>query len=347
MTPIDELLLLDGGKRAFAIRGGVVDDMAVFETGVGAIHRGRVLRILPDIGAAFVEIGTGEPALLDLTKAKLTEGDLVTVQVVEPPRADKPARVTRRVALAERTVVMLPGDRSIQWSRSLDAKARARLTAKLPKPDGCGWIVRAAAALLPDAIAREAALLRETAAALDAPPDRPGCIIPAEPIAEVIAAFAAGGVASIVIDDPIVAARVLGLARRRWPDLVARIAAAKGERLGERHEIVDALASAAARVIDLACGGRVHFDPTTALMAIDVDTGAATAARANREALPVIARQMRLRDLGGMIVVDFAREEGREEIMRRMAAVTAADRRAVQVLGFTRAGLFEMVRPRS
>ncbi|HJS32726.1 MAG TPA: ribonuclease E/G, partial [Alphaproteobacteria bacterium] len=145
-------------------------------------------------------------------------------------------------------------------------------------------------------------------------------------------------------------------AEERYPELAQRIEPAQeGEALFDRHDVAGMLAAAEDKFVALPSGGRIIVEPTAALVAIDVDAGAASTAAGgavsvNVEAAAVLALQVRLRDLCGLIAIDFIRMRRRGEQLRvldALAAASARDRRAPRVLGFTGAGVVEMIRPRS
>jgi ribonuclease G len=362
MSAIDELLVAPeagapGGLRAIAIRRGRADDAALLEAGpeaVGAIHRGRVVRVVPGLRAAFVEIGAARPALLDIGRAPPETGSIVTVQIVERAQADKAARVSRRIALAGRWVVALAGGRGIAWSRRADVDRAKTLAAGLRTPPRAGLLLRRGAE---DAglVAAEATVLGEQAAAIASDDGPPRCIAPADPIAALFAEFASGAIGTIAVGDGVLARKIAAFAMARHPDLAARVSAADADVL-ERHGASEALSDTP--VVALAGGGRIAIERTAALVAIDVDSGAAAGrdaiAATNRAAAAEAARQMRLRDLGGLIVIDFIRMDsdktGDPNARRGLHALlereVARDRRPVDVLGFTAGGVCEVVRGR-
>jgi ribonuclease G len=355
MSAIDELLVAQegGALRAIAIRAGRADDAALLEAGpeaVGAVHRGRVARVVPGLRAAFVEIGAERPALLDIARAAPQAGDIVTVQIVERAAGDKAARVSRRIAIAGRWVVALAGGRGIAWSRRADVALAKTLVAGLSAPPRAGLLLRRGAE---DAtrVAAEATLLGEQAAAIASDDGPPRCLVPADPIAALFAEFAMGTIGTIAVGDAVLARRIVAFARARYPDLAGRIEAADADVL-ERHGAAEALSDAPH--VALASGGRITIERTAALVAIDVDSGAAVGrdaiAATNREAATEAARQLRLRDLGGLIALDFIRMDndpnGRRSLQARLESEVARDRRPVDVLGFTAGGLCEVVRGR-
>lgn len=347
-----------GALQAVAIRAGQVDDRAIAGGGPaapGAVHRGRVVRVVPGLRAAFVAIGLERPALLDLGNAPLEAGAAVTVQIVEAAAGDKAARVSRRIALAGRFIVALAGGRGVAASRRAGGDAGAALAAKLHPPAGVGFLLRHGAGDAdPAAVEREAAALAALAATVAAAQDEPPhCLLPADPVAAVLSEFAGDAIASIVAANAAIARAF----RAQAPDLAGRIEATEeGAGLLDRYGAADALAAAEAPVVALASGGRITIERTAALVAIDVDTGGATDAdavgRVNAAAADAIARQLRLRDLGGLVAIDFVRMEGaaarlRPRVLARLAKAAAVDRQPVDILGFTAGGLCEVVRGRT
>ncbi len=153
-------LLIDGGTdtwRAAILRDGqLFDVVSVRADGSGAegdLYLGRVVRVLPGLGGAFVEIGLDRPALLEIRKTPPREGDIVTVQLVEPATRRKAARVSRRIALAGRFFVLLPGDEGVTLSKALAAapeQLKVINTVTAPRRAGEGLIVRTAAADAPE-----------------------------------------------------------------------------------------------------------------------------------------------------------------------------------------------------
>jgi ribonuclease G len=360
MSAIDELLVAPAGDgagaaslRAIAIRGGRADDAALLEAGpeaVGAVHRGRVVRVVPGLRAAFVEIGGPRPALLDIGRAAPEAGSVITVQIVERAAGDKAARVSRRIALAGRWVVALAGGRGIAWSRRADAVQAKALAAGLRAPPHAGLLLRRGAE---DAarVAAEATVLGEQAAAIASDAGPQHCLVPGDPIAALFAEFAASPIGTIAVGDGVLARRITAFAAARYPDLATRIAAADADVL-ERHGAADALSDAPE--VRLAGGGRIAIERTAALVAIDVDSGERAGRDAivatNRAAGAEAARQMRLRDLGGLIAIDFIRMDNdpnsRRALQALLAREVARDRRPVDVLGFTAGGVCEVVRGR-
>ncbi len=361
---IDEILIESSSATlcAAAVADGElverVEEPRQHQGAPGSIYLGRVVRHVPTLRGAFVDLGLEKPALLDVEKDAPAEGSALAVQVIEAAAGDKGARVSRRLALEGRYVVFIPGGKGVSISRRMSGESiRQRLheVAGTAKQTGEGVIVRAAAVKADArAVAEEIATLRQRWAEIDrtlksAQP--PACVVDdGDGLTRLLRRYAA--VPRFVFDDRAVARLAERMAARLG--LSSAIETEQGGRLFDRHGIADILASAQLRELSLPSGGRLFIETTAAVTAIDVDSasavnGADAALRTNLEAATEIGRQIRLRDLGGVIVVDFLKTpakttRGRVETALRRAM--AADPVPVQVLGWTRAGLFEIIRTR-
>lgn len=365
----DEVLIESKAERlrAAAVRDGelleFVTERLRAPDAPGSIYVGRVLGRAAALRAVFVEIGLERPALLDVDGDWPEEGTAIPVQITEAAFGDKGARVTRRLALEGRFAVLLPGGKGVAVSRRIaGAKRRRQLqdAATAFKVAGEGLIVRAAAETAsPEALAADVRALRarwaELARVLPSATAPASVLDNSDGVARLLRRFIAAEVPRLSFEDPLLARRARATAERLFgvtPDIEIE------QRPGvmfDRHGIGDVLASLDRPVLRLPSGGRLAIEQTAALVAIDVDTAEATALGAeaplmtNLEAAAEIGRQTRLRDLGGVIVVDFVRLKNRAERARVEAALrdaVALDRIAVQLLGWTAAGLFEMIRPR-
>jgi Rne/Rng family ribonuclease len=260
-------------------------------------------------------------------------------------------------------VVLLPDGKGVAVSKRFAGANRRTIREEASRAlsQGLGAIVRERAARSrPGAIAKELASLvsRWTQIAeLRARSSVPSCLVDTgDGLAEALDEFSSADPRRIVANDRAAARALVALAEERYPELAQRIEAAReGEALFDRYDVASALAAAEDKLIPLPSGGRIIIEPTAALVAIDVDSGAAAtsaggAVAVNIEAAVALALQVRLRDLCGLIAIDFIRMPRQTERMRVLNALTAAaapDRRAPQILGFTGAGLVEMIRPRS
>ena len=362
---IDEVLIESAATRlrAAAVARGelveLVEEPRHSRGAPGSLYVGRVVRHVPSLRGAFVEIGLEKPALLDIDKNPPAEGSALPVQIIEAAAGDKGARVSRRLTLEGHYVVFIPGGKGVSVSRRVSGEAlRRRLqeAGEKARQGGEGIIVRAAAAdAAAGAIAAEIAALRQrwtgVAEALKTA-QAPACVVDdGDGLARLLRRFSAAP--RFVFDDRALARIAERTASRLG--LAPAVEAETGGRLFDRHGIADVLASARMSELTLPSGGRLAIETTAAVTAIDVDSGGATkgadaALRTNLEAAVEIARQIRLRDLGGVIVVDFLKTPAktfRSRVEGAMRRAVEADRISIQVLGWTRAGLFEMIRTRT
>ena len=358
---VDEVLVQTEAERyrAVAVSGGrPVDAMSVprRSTGtVGSIYVGRVVRRAGGMNGAFVDIGLDRPAFLNLEKGTPDEGKAVAVQLVEGESPGKGVRVSMRIALEGRFLVLLPNRKGVAPSRRLEEKERKRLAELLePRLHGEGIIIRAAASRAePSALAEELDVLRrlwhDIAGRLNGAP--PLCAHAEYGLRRLLCAFGGAPAARFVFAEPEAMRQARSLASTVAPELGQRMAVAEeGGGLFDRYGIADALAIAEGREVPLPSGGKMSIESTAALTAIDVDSGSGSigpdaALATNLEAAGEIGLQLRLRELGGPVVVDFIRMSRRgdhERVRRRLAQSVESDRLAVQVLGWTQGGLFEL-----
>lgn len=346
--------------RAAAVADGrLVDVMTVPRDaagGVGSIYLGRVVRHVPGIGGAFVEIGLDRPAFLNLGKGTPAEGRPVLVQVVEAASSGKAPRVSTRIAIEGRFLVLLPGEKGIAPSRRLGKADAARLSETI-RPmlrAGEGIVLRdRARGIAKSILETELTCLRGVTQGLRRDGTPPLCLHEEPGLRRILCAFDDGS-ATFTFGDAESARLARSAAATIAPDIAARIqATAEGAGLFDRGDVGDALAMAEQREVPLPSGGVIAIEATAALVAVDVDSGTAGvdgALTANLEAADEVARQLRLRELGGTVVVDFIRmtaKGSREKVERRLAEAVAIDRLPVQLLGWTRGGLYELVRGRS
>jgi Rne/Rng family ribonuclease len=347
----------------------------------GSIHFGRVLRLAPALGAALVDIGDERPAFLPQSEVlprgrRLREGERVVVQIRREAQGGKAARVTMAAALRGRLVELIVGRPGFKGGEALAPDERNQLLSRLkslthPSPSGAGSSLprnagegterseagegAAGLKLLEtapgDAVPAEAAALVqrwydiiERASRLH-PPAR---LDPAASFATALARSLPGASDEIFVDEPAAIPEL----RAAFPD--ASVAALpEAEWPIDLDAVFDEALSAA---LPLPGGGSVHFEATRAGMLIDVDTGTPetgsperTGLMANLAAAATIARQIRLSNLGGGIVVDFVgldSRSAREKLRAALAEALAPDPAAPQLLGWTRLGHFELVRPR-
>ncbi len=368
---------LPGDVRIARLEDGVLTAFRV-ETGggtLGDIRLGRVGKIHAGLQAAFVDVGLARDGFLGLAEARgaasprpderigdhVAEGDAVLVQVLREPLEDKGAKLTRDLTLPGRLLVFTPCQPGLRLSRRLAGDDARRLREAITPllAEGEGVVVRSAAAAADDA-ALAAELLRLRAAWSEteraAAAARAPALVRAAPDAlEMLLLEEPNGIAEIVVDDPAALQRLRALAATHVPALAERIRPHRGLRpLFEEEGVAAQLEACLERRVPLPGGGSLIIDETAALVAIDVNSGSRsegdeTAHRVNLAAAAEIARQIRLRELSGLIVVDALggrNQRRRAEFLDALRAAVAADRVPVRVFGFTPAGLVEMTRQR-
>jgi ribonuclease E len=349
---------------------------------VGSIYLGRVQNVLPAMEAAFVDVGRGRNAVLyagevdwdgvGLTgeprriETALTSGQSVLVQVTKDPVAHKGARLTSQVSLPGRYLVYVPGGSMSGISRKLPDTERTRLKKILKDvvPEDAAVIVRTAAEgateeELTSDVARLESQWNEIRTKADA--GSAPALLYGEPdlTVKVVRDLFNEDVSKLVVSGneawETVRPYVLAVA----PNLADRVEKWVGdEDVFAAYRIDEQIAKALDRKVWLPSGGSVVFDRTEAMTVVDVNTGKFTGSggnleetvtRNNLEAAEEIVRQLRLRDIGGIIVIDFidmVLESNRELVLRRLVECLGRDRTKHQVAEVTSLGLVQMTRKR-
>ena len=352
----------------------------------GNIYLGRVQNVLPGMEAAFVDIGTpknavlyrgdvvfdpddvetsdGAPRIENLLEARQT----IMCQVTKNPIAHKGARLTQEVSLPGRFVVLVPNSKTYGISKRLPDKERKRLRKVLDrcKPEEHGIIVRTAAEkITAEELERDVKRLVsqwEQIEALTKKAKVPGLLYREPEMAvRVIREEFNQDFRSVQIDDRRLFDEVHGYVSSVAPELVERLEHydADNEHLSllERHHVHEQFVKALDKKVWLPGGGSLIIENTEALTVIDVNTGKnvgdssleETVFRNNLEAAREIPRQLRLRDIGGIIVIDFVDMEkrgNRDEVMKVFRESLAWDKTRTQVLDISDLGLVEMTRKR-
>ncbi len=349
MAAPDEILYAwgPGESRLGLMSGGRVVEIAIARPALvaGAVFLGRVAEMAPALDAAFVELGLERPGFLPGAAALgISRGQAVLVQVRADAQGGKGPVLTARPTLAGRWLAFAPLAPGIALPPDLPPDAAERLTvlaARLAEPGGGLLLTDAAAGRGEDELAAELESLRAEWAAIDqarAQARAPALLWRPDPLARLLAAHP--GVARVRVDD----AAAYAQARRRFGPLVEHQRG--GEVAGEVDEALDA---ALAPVVALPGGGRLAIEPTLALTAIDVDSGGGRPAEANRAAVEAIARQLRLRAIGGQVAVDFIPGGGKASLFKLAGALkraVAADPVPTHVFGVGPLGLVELTRER-
>jgi Rne/Rng family ribonuclease len=335
-----------GESRLAVVRDGRLVDLAVSrpDSFSGAVFLGRVAELAPKLGAVFVALGQDRPGFLQGVKG-LTQGAAVLVQVKADAHGEKGPSLTTDIALSGRYLSLTPTRPGVTVSRKLGEERARRLAERLGDlvAGDEGVSARPQAANASDEyLAADLASLRADWQAIQAGRAEgraPALLWRPDPLTRLLADHS--GVTRIVVDDDEAAAA----ARLRYGSLVERHA---GD-VPVLDPVEDALAAALSPVVMLPCGGRVAIEATAALTAIDVDSGPADPAEANTQAVAVIARQIRLRNLAGQMVVDFVSGGGKGGLARLVSSLkqaVAGDPVATHVIGTTPLGLVELTRER-
>ncbi|MFI1988426.1 Rne/Rng family ribonuclease [Actinoplanes sp. NPDC020271] len=351
-------------------------------TMVGNVYLGKVQNVLPSMEAAFVDVGRGRNAVLyagevnwDATglegrarsiEQALRSGDSVLVQVTKDPIGHKGARLTSHIALSGRHLVYVPNGNASGISRKLPDNERKRLRDILKKlvPDGAGVIVRTAAeGASEDELARDVKRLQaqwEDIQARAAEGNAPRALSE-EPdlVIRVVRDLFNEDFRELIVQGEQAYGEVEGYLHSVSPDLVERLHRHTG--VGDvfaEHRIDEQILKGLDRKVFLPSGGHLVIDRTEAMTVVDVNTGKYTGAggnleetvtRNNLEAAEEIVRQLRLRDLGGIVVIDFidmVLESNRELVLRRLTECLGRDRTKHQVTEITSLGLVQMTRKR-
>jgi ribonuclease G len=374
--------------RVAVIEQGVTQEVHVERASsrglVGNIYMGRVIRVLPGMQSAFIDIGGEKAAFLHVAdiwgnrhngdpartiERLLSEGQNLMVQVVKDPIGTKGARLSTQISIAGRFLVYLPQDSHIGISQRIeDEEERAHLREKLqhllsPEETG-GYIIRTVAETASDdELKSDIGYLRRLWSGIQ---DKTAAAAPLAPLyrdlglgLRVLRDFAHEETARILVDSREMAQKMLEFGQDFTPNVAERIEPYSAERpLFDLYGVEDEIEKALARRVALKSGGYLIFDQTEALTTVDVNTGGFVSGRTfddtiyktNLEAAQVIARQLRLRNLGGIIIIDFIdmdTEEHRNTVLNEFRKALARDRTHMTVNGFTQLGLVEMTRKRT
>jgi ribonuclease G len=386
--------------RVAVVENGAVQELHIERTlergQVGNVYLGKVVRVLPGMQSAFIDIGLDRAAFLHVAdlnpgppvrhdartdatappqipiERQVFEGQTLTVQVIKDAIGTKGARLSTQVSIAGRMLVFLPQDKHIGISQKIGSpelreQLRARvvaLAAANDKDAGGGFILRTnAEEATDDELAEDIAYLRRAWALIrersHAMPT--GSLLHQDlSLAQrVLRDLSNEATHTIRIDSKLQCEALKRFGETYTPGTVAKLDHYKGERpIFDLFGIEEELARALARRVDLKSGGYLIIDQTEALTTVDVNTGGFVGARnfedtifkTNLEAAGAMARQLRLRNLGGIIVADFIdmqRPDHQEAVLAELRKQLARDRTKTTVSGFTQLGLVEMTRKRT
>jgi len=376
----------DGRTQIAVLEDGVLVEHYVSQQSqasmVGNVYLGRVQNVLPSMEAAFVDVGKGRNAVLYAGEVNwdaaglegqprrieeaLKSGDSVLVQVTKDPIGHKGARLTSQVTLAGRYLVFVPGGGMTGISRKLPDTERSRLKKILRDvvPDGAGVIVRTAAEGASEAELRadverleaQWASIEKKSASASAP-----ALLQGEPdlAIRVVRDIFNDDFSSLQIQGDAAWGEISEYVDELAPDLRERVTKwTENTDVFAVHRVDEQLAKGMDRKVWLPSGGSLVIDRTEAMTVIDVNTGKFTGAggtleetvtRNNLEAAEEIVRQLRLRDIGGIVVIDFidmVLESNRDLVLRRLVECLGRDRTKHQVAEVTSLGLVQMTRKR-
>jgi ribonuclease E len=350
------------------------------------IYKGRITRVEPSLEAAFVDYGADRHGFLPLKevareyfpsgytyqgrpniKEALSEGQEVIVQIEKEERGSKGAALTTFISLAGSYLVLMPNNpRAGGISRRIEGDERTELKTALDAlvlPQGMGLIVRTAG------VGKSAeelewdlnVLLNHWSAIKTAADTNPAPFLihqESNVIVRAIRDYLRRDIGEILIDSNTIYERALEHIRLVRPDFTSRVKKYDGEvPLFSHYQIESQIESAFQREVRLPSGGSIVIDPTEALTSIDINSARATkgsdieetAFNTNLEAADEIARQLRLRDLGGLVVIDFIDMtpiRHQREVENRLRDAVRLDRARVQIGRISRFGLLEMSRQR-
>lgn len=368
---------------------GVVEEIHVERSAargiVSNVYLGVVKRVLPGMQSAFIEIGLERAAFLHIAdvieqrqhptepqriERLMFEGQSVMVQVIKDPIGTKGARLSTQISIAGRFLVFLPQDHHIGVSQRIEhgqgrEHLRERLLKMLPPGDAHGgYIIRTSAEHATedelradvDYLGRIWADIKQKSKTL--PPQSllyQDLSLPMRVLRDIVT----DDTLKVIVDSRETFQKMAEFADAFVTNVAPRLEHYQGERpLFEMNGVETEIERAMARRVNLKFGGYLIIDQTEAMTTVDVNTGGFVGTRSfddtifktNLEATQVIARQLRLRNLGGIIIVDFIdmdNLEHREQVLMELGKAMAKDRTKVTVSGFTSLGLVEITRKRT
>ena len=374
--------------RVAILEQGVVQELHIERTAnrgiVGNVYLGKVVRVLPGMQSAFIDIGLERTAFLHVAdiwsdrsngegarpiEKILAEGQSLTVQALKDPIGSKGARLSTQISLAGRLLVYLPQEKHIGISQRIEDEGerealRARLTSLVPTEEPGGFIVRTMAESASDAeLAADVDYLRKlwseiASVSTGAVPPR----LLHEDLSlgqRALRDFANDDTSRIRVDSRENFQKLAAFAAEYTPKVLPLMEHYGGERpLFDLYGVEEEIQKALARRVELKSGGYLIIDQTEAMTTVDVNTGGFVGARnfddtifkTNLEATQAIARQLRLRNLGGIIIIDFIdmdSTEHRDMVLDEFRKALSRDHTKMSVNGFTALGLVEMTRKRT
>ncbi len=388
---IDEILInvSPAETRAALVENGILQELFIERTAdqshVGNIYCGKIIRVLPGMQAAFIDIGLERTAFLHINDVNLSamdkpentdissvfrEGQLLSVQIMKDPLGTKGARLTTYYSLSSHYLVFMPQNDNIGVSQRIeDEAARIRLhdaveTLASEHHLSGGFIVRTAAECCSEEelIADMKLLNKQWQRALSKQKGgRSGDLLHQDlpMVQRVLRDAVQGGVQRVLVDDEEASKQLHLFTEEYVPEAAASVSYYQGKRpIFDIYAIEEEIAKALRRRVDLRSGGYVIFDQTEAMTTVDVNTGGfvgrtnleETAYKTNLEAATAIARQLRVRNLGGMIIIDFIDmkdEEHCKQLNRVLETALSQDRAKTSRYELKELGLAALTRKRT
>jgi ribonuclease G len=346
---------------------------------VGNIYKGKTKNVLPGMQAAFIDIGRDKNAFLYIGDAlpqvaaqaiadsALTVGKDVMIQIVKDAIGTKGPRATTHLTLPGRYVVLMPTVDYIATSRRIaneEERVRLKQIVEKVRPEGMGVIVRTMSeGKSEEDLQKDIEYLYNLWKALIARGKRATAPIllyrDVDLVIRIVRDYLSDDVEEFVLDHQEAYGRVCDLLKYASPELVSRVRLYQGkEDIFTHYGLDEELNKLGQRSVWLKCGGYIVIDKTEALTVIDVNTGkfvgstnlSDTVFQTNLEAASEIVRQIRLRDIGGIIIVDFIdmdKEEQKQAVVAALEEKFKRDRTKTNVLGFTGLGLVEITRKKA
>jgi ribonuclease G len=377
--------------RVALIVQGAVQELHVERTlsrgMAGNIYLGKVVRVLPGMQSAFIDIGLERAAFLhvaDIWEARprensnapsapieklLYDGQALMVQVIKDPIGTKGARLSTQISIAGRMLVYLPQDSHIGISQRIENESerealRGKVQRLLPSDEKGGFIIRTMAEDASEAdLQMDIDYLRKTWATItQATKAKPAPALLYQDLnlaQRVLRDFVNDETSTIQVDSRENYQMLQQFGTAYTPSVLAKLVHYTGERpLFDLYGVEEEIQRALGRRVDLKSGGYLIIDQTEAMTTIDVNTGSYVTGRnfddtifkTNLEAAHAIARQLRLRNLGGIIILDFIDMESgehRNAVLAELNKALSRDRTKVSVSGFSQLGLVEMTRKRT
>ena len=374
--------------RVAIMHQGAVQELHIERTAsrglVGNVYIGKVVRILPGMQSAFVNIGLERTAFLHVAdiweprqqgepvrpiEHMLFDGQSIVVQVIKDPIGTKGARLSTQMSVAGRMLVYLPQEKHIGISQRIESESerealREQITRLLPATETGGFIVRTMAESASDEqLANDIEYLRKIWNDIQVQSKTvvpPGILYQELSLGQrVLRDFVSPETRQIVIDSRENFQKLTAFSVEYTPTVTPLLNHYVGQRpLFDLHGVEDEIQKALARRVDLKSGGYLIIDQTEAMTTVDVNTGGFVGVRnfddtifkTNLEAAQTIARQLRLRNLGGIIITDFIdmdNEEHKAAVLAEFNKALTRDHTRLTVNGFTALGLVEMTRKRT